>query len=51
MELEHIRLAAALLHTGSCTARIAFDEPAVTVGDVRTATVNLARRARLRSSG
>ena len=36
---------------GGRTARIAFDEPAMTVGDVRTATVNLAQRARLRSTG
>ena len=36
---------------GGRTARIAFDEPAATVGDVRTATVNLAQRARLRSPG
>ena len=36
---------------GGRTARIAFDEPAATVDDVRTATVNLAQRARLRSPG
>jgi putative heme iron utilization protein len=36
---------------GGRTARIAFDEPATTVDDVRTATVTLARRARLRSPG
>jgi putative heme iron utilization protein len=36
---------------GGRTARIAFDEPATTGGDVRTATVTLARRARLRSPG
>jgi heme iron utilization protein len=36
---------------GGLMARIAFDEPAVTVGDVRAATVRLAQRARLRSPG
>jgi hypothetical protein len=37
--------------SGGRTARIAFDEPAETGGDVRTAAVTLARRARLRSPG
>jgi putative heme iron utilization protein len=37
--------------SGGRTARIAFDEPATTVDDVRAATVTLARRARLRSPG
>ena len=37
--------------SGGRTARIAFDEPATTVDDVRTATVTLAQRARLRSPG
>jgi hypothetical protein len=36
---------------GGCTARIAFDAHAATVGDVRDATVTLAQRARLRSPG
>ena len=36
---------------GGVTARIAFDAPATSVGDVRAATVSLARRARLRSAG